>query len=198
MDYLNVILKRRSIYKLTAEIPISDDKLIEMLASVIDNVPSPFNSQNPRIMLLFGDYHRKVWLITMESLRKKIDNDEKFVSTKEKIEGFISGYGTILYFSEKKAIEKLETDFPSYAHHFPRWGDQANGIILFAIWSALANQNIGANIQHYNPLIDDEIKKTFSVPDSWELIGQMPFGTIAAPPKNKQNTPLKERFIIKR
>lgn len=198
MNYMDVILKRRSIYGLSPEIPITDDKLIEILSSVIDNVPSPFNCQNPRIMLLLSENHKKLWSIVMETLKNKINDEKKFIPTKEKIEGFSAGYGTIVYFSEKKAVEKLETDFPSYKHHFSRWADQANGIILFGIWSALAEQNIGANIQHYNPLIDDEVKKTFSVPESWELIGQMPFGKIVAPPTDKQNTPLKERFIIKK
>lgn len=46
------------------------------------------------------------------------------------------------------------------------------------IWTALSQANIGANLQHYNPLIDDKIKELFSIPDTWKLTAQMPFGSI--------------------
>ena len=35
----------------------------------------------------------------------------------------------------------------------------------------------GANLQHYNPLIDEEVKKCFELPEHWILNAQMVFGT---------------------
>ena len=50
------------------------------------------------------------------------------------------------------------------------------------IWNSLAEINVGANIQHYNPLIDDKVKATWSVPDNLQLVGQLVYGGIASRP----------------
>ena len=44
-------------------------------------------------------------------------------------------------------------------------------MLQISIWTALRELNIGANLQHYNPVIDETVKKMFSVPDSWKLSG---------------------------
>ncbi|BAL84953.1 hypothetical protein SELR_pSRC101460 (plasmid) [Selenomonas ruminantium subsp. lactilytica TAM6421] len=35
---------------------------------------------------------------------------------------------------------------------------------------------LGVNIQYYNPLIDDEVKAHFAVPESWNMVAQMVLG----------------------
>ena len=72
-----------------------------------------------------------------------------------------------------------------YADSFSVWSMQASGMLQYAIWTALADNDIGANLQHYNPLIDDKVKELFSVPDTWKLIAQMPFGSIEKQPSEK-------------
>lgn len=57
------------------------------------------------------------------------------------------------------------------------WSEQAGGMAQLSVWSALANENIGASLQHYNPLIDAEVAKTWNIPSSWKLRAQMPFGS---------------------
>lgn len=39
----------------------------------------------------------------------------------------------------------------------------------YYVWMALETHGLGANLQHYNPLIDDEVKKTFDLPEHWIL-----------------------------
>lgn len=51
-------------------------------------------------------------------------------------------------------------------------------MLQFTIWSGLAEKGIGANLQHYNPVIDKKVKELFNIPDNYELIAQMPFGSI--------------------
>ena len=53
------------------------------------------------------------------------------------------------------------------------------------MWTALAEQGIGASLQHYNPLIDDAIHNAFDLPAEWQLRAEMPFGSIEAPAGNK-------------
>lgn len=39
----------------------------------------------------------------------------------------------------------------------------------FAIWTALEAEGLGANLQHYNPIVDQKVTATWDVPASWEL-----------------------------
>ena len=96
-DFFNSILNRRSIYKLNKQIPIKDSELIKNLEQIIKNVPSAFNSQSARVVLLLGDNHHKLWNITKECLKKIVPAD-KFPATENKIASFAAAYGTILYF----------------------------------------------------------------------------------------------------
>lgn len=49
-------------------------------------------------------------------------------------------------------------------------------------------------MQHYNPLIDDEVAKAFDVPSTWRLRAQLVFGSIEAPAANKDFVEDNERF----
>ena len=44
------------------------------------------------------------------------------------------------------------------------------------VWTALEIEGFGASLQHYNSLIDDEVKRRWDTPSEWKLIAQMPFG----------------------
>ena len=193
--FLKSISRRRSIYNLGNKLPISDSELIKEMEDAVRNTPSAFNSQSARVVLLLKDNHQKLWNIVKETLKRSIPA-EKFAPTEAKINSFAAAYGTILYFEEEKTIQKLQQDFPLYKENFPVWDQQANGMLQFVIWTMLAEQNIGASLQHYNPLIDDEVKKTWSLPQSWKLIAQMPFGSMTAPAGDKTFLPIEERLRI--
>ena len=83
-----------------------------------------------------------------------------------------------------------------YAENFSTWSTQANGMLQNNIWTALSQANIGANLQHYNPLIDDKIKELFSIPDTWKLTAQMPFGSIESQPNEKYIEDISTRLKI--
>ncbi len=45
---------------------------------------------------------------------------------------------------------------------FPIWSEHSQqAIAQFAVWNVLAEQNIGASLQHYNPIIDEKINTSF-------------------------------------
>ena len=90
----------------------------------------------------------------------------------------------------------MQQQFAAYAENFPIWAQQSNGMLQFAIWTALTNMGLGVNLQHYNPLIDDEVKQAFQVPDSWKLIAQMPFGAPIEPPKAIEKIAIEERVKV--
>ncbi|GAW19224.1 hypothetical protein ANO14919_087090 [Xylariales sp. No.14919] len=40
---------------------------------------------------------------------------------------------------------------------FPQWLDHANGMLQYAVWTMLAAEGLGCNLQHYNPMVDDQV-----------------------------------------
>lgn len=53
-------------------------------------------------------------------LRKIVPSD-RFSQTKEKINSFRNGYGSILYFEDQTIVESLQKQFPYYKDNFPTW-----------------------------------------------------------------------------
>jgi predicted oxidoreductase (fatty acid repression mutant protein) len=56
-------------------------------------------------------------------------------------------------------IKGLQEQFALYADNFPVWSEHSTAIAQFAAWTALAEHNVGASLQHYNPIVDDEVAK---------------------------------------
>lgn len=51
---------RRSYYAIGSDSPVLDEEIVHVVREAVKNVPSAFNSQSTRIVLLFGDEHRKL------------------------------------------------------------------------------------------------------------------------------------------
>jgi predicted oxidoreductase (fatty acid repression mutant protein) len=66
----------------------------------------------------------------------------------------------------------------------------------YVVWTSLELEGFGASLQHYNPLIDDEVKKEWGIPDNWKLLSQMVFGKPTAPAGEKEFKPLAERVKV--
>ena len=85
-----------------------------------------------------------------------------------------------------------------YKDNFPIWAEQANGMAQLTVWTALAEENIGASLQHYNPLIDEDVKKEWQLPPKWKMIAQMPFGSIETMAEEKTFLPIDKMVMIKK
>ena len=193
--FLSSVHERCSIYTITNTSPIPKNKIVALIEMLIEDVPSAFNCQSARLVVLFGQANQNFWDIVMKTLRERVPAD-KFGPTETKINCFAAGYGTILYFDDESVTEAFANDFPSYAANFKTWADQANGMLQFAIWTALEEEGLGANLQHYNPIIDDEVKEVFNIPDHYRLIAQMPFGARTAEPDEKEVISGSERMRV--
>lgn len=67
----------------------------------------------------------------------------------------------------------------------------------YAIWTALEAEGLGANLQHYNPLIDQKVQQTWDISTDWELSAQMVIGTPAGEPMEKTFLPVEgERLKV--
>lgn len=195
--FVSAISARRSQYALTDAAALSDSEIVDLIRSVAGEVPSAFNAQPQRAVVLFGEDHHRLWAIVHDALRAVVKDDTAFAATEQKIAGFDAAHGTILYFDDTTVTKNLQERFPSYATNFPVWAQQANGMLQFAVWSALAEAGIGANVQHYNPLIDDAVRDTFGIPADWKLIAQMPFGEVTAPAGEREHMPLDEQVQVR-
>ncbi len=194
-NMIRLAKQRRSIYDLMSEISISDEQLETILKDAVMHTPSAFNSQTSRVLLLLKEDHLHFWDLVFDQLKPMVP-EHRLNSTKEKIESFKAGYGTILFFEEQTTILDLQNRFKLYAEQFPIWSMQAAGMLQYVVWTALEEEGIGASLQHYNPIIDDVVQTMWSVPKAWHLVAQMPFGNIKAPAKEKSFLPIEERFFV--
>lgn len=70
----------------------------------------------------------------------------------------------------------MQDKFAIYAERFPGWANQSDGMHQFVVWAALEAEGLGANLQHYNPLIDQKVAAEWGVDSDWELSAQLVFG----------------------
>ena len=187
---------RRSIYALGNNLSQTPKEIFDLVKQTVKNSPTAFNSQTVRAVVLFGKSSDKVWEIVEDALRKIAKSPDAFEQTKAKIDRFKAGYGTILYFTDTTIVHQLENDYPSYAANFANWAEQGLGGAQQAVWTALAEQGIGASLQHYNPLIDDAIHQAFNLPADWQLRAEMPFGSIEALAGEKTHLDDEEMFKL--
>lgn len=195
-QFNSLAANRRSIYGLGDNLSQTPEEIFDLVKQTIKNSPTAFNSQTVRAVVLFGKSSDKVWEIVEDALRKIAKSPDAFEQTKAKIDSFKAGYGTILYFTDTTIVHQLENDYPSYAANFANWAEQGLGGAQQAVWTAFAEQGIGANLQHYNPLIDDAIHQAFNLPVAWQLRAEMPFGSIESPAGEKAHLNDEEMFKL--
>ncbi len=183
--FYTAIKERRSYYGINKEVQVSDEKIKEIVEFAVKHTPSAFNSQSSRLVVLTGSAHDKLWDITTQALRKAVGEGD-FSGTQQKMDSFKSGYGSILFFEDESVVKSLQEQFATYADNFLIWSQQTSGMHQLVVWTALEAEGLGATLQHYNPLIDDEVKKEWNVPSDLKLIAQMPFGNPTAQPGDKR------------
>ena len=195
-DLQQLAEKRRSIYALSDQLPVSNDEIVNLVEHAVLHTPSAFNSQSTRVVVLFGDDHNKLWQITEDTLRDIVDNEEQFAATKQKMDGFKAGAGTIMFFEDHSVVRDMQAAAPLYADKFPIWADQTNAMHQYIIWTALASIDVGANLQHYNPIIDKKVAEEWNIDEHWELNAQMVFGAIEQPAGEKAFKPVEDRMKV--
>lgn len=194
-EFLSAVEGRRSYYGISKEVSVSDERIKEVLDHAVKHTPSAFNSQSARVVLLLGDHHDKLWDFVKEALRKIVPADQ-FGESEDKVNSFKAGYGTVLFFEDSAVIEGLQERFALYKDNFPIWSQQSSGMHQFVVWTSLELEGLGASLQHYSELIDEEVKKEWNLPSNWKFMAQMPFGKPVAPPSEKPMLPLEVRVKV--
>lgn len=196
-NFIDAVTHRRSYYHLQDRALVDDSAIVETIDTLLSTMPSPFNVQSARIVLLLDEQHRDFWDIVLESLKRLVDI-KQFESTKQKItKAFASGHGTLLFYEDEAALNLLRESFPLYANKVSIWSEQSSGMMQFALWTALEDIGYGASLQHYNPIIDDAVAERWLINPEWRLVAQMPFGAPLDTPSPRTSTlPVHQRRLI--
>lgn len=179
---------RRSYYAINRELPVSIEQVVDLIKELTELVPDAYNMKSSRVVIVYGDEQDELWNTIYDVFGGKVP--------RSKIDSFRAGSGTILYFYDRKAVEAFQKQFPTYADNFPVWASQSSGMLQLSIWSGLRELNIGASLQHYNPVIDRAVKELFNLPEEYVLVAEMPFGGIAEEPAPKDKEDITKRVTI--
>lgn len=192
---LQFVKNRRTYYPLTKDLPITPARIQEIVNESTLHTPSSFNSQSNRLVVLFGDEHNKLWDITTATL-KKIVPEAQWEHSAQRMAMFKAAAGTILFFDDQSVVEGMQNKFAAYADKFPLFASQSLAMQQFILWTALEAEGLGANLQHYSPLIDEEVAATWKLPTSWKLNAQLVFGGKGAEATSKEFAPLEDRVKV--
>ncbi|KAJ5778713.1 nitroreductase family protein [Penicillium odoratum] len=174
--FLAALANRRSYYALRSASPILDGQIRSILSEVMLKTPSAFNSQTTRAVLLLKKEHEKFWEIVKDVLLARI-GPERFAKTGPKLDSFKAAYGTVLFYEDQPVVAQMKEKFPSYAENFDPWSEHTSGMHQLNAWVALEAEGFGANLQHYNPIIDERVQAAFQISKDWKLRSQLVFGT---------------------
>jgi predicted oxidoreductase (fatty acid repression mutant protein) len=130
--FFEAVKARRTIYQLSSESPVPDSKIKEIVKEAVLHVPSSFNSQSTRVVVLLGDEHKKLWGDIVKPAVKAVAPEEAWPSSEQKLSGFQAAYGTVLFYEDPKPVSNLQQNFPLYADKFPQWSEHTNAMHQFA------------------------------------------------------------------
>lgn len=185
---MNGLKKRRSIYEIDDKIKVSEDEIIKKIEEITELVPDAYNLKSQHVVMIMGKRHKEYWDKIHDIFEGKV--------SREKIDSFKNGAGTILFFYDSEKVKGLEEKFPKYKDNFKPWALQANGMLQINIWSHLAEMGLGASLQHYNPVIDEMVQKDYKVDKKYVLLAQLVFGNPLSYPEEKEKEDISKRVIV--
>ncbi|KAL3430774.1 Nitroreductase-like protein [Aspergillus tetrazonus] len=192
---------RRTVYQLGSNSPVPDSEIEKLVHAAILNVPSAFNTQSTRLLVLLHCEHERLWDVAIDVFQNLLNTDAipKEVwerQTLPKLQGFRAGVGTILFYEDPTHIKPFSEKFPLYRNQFQPWAEHSNAMHQFFLWTGLESLGFAANLQHYNPLIDGPVAKQWDIPSEWKLVAQLVFGSPKGVPGEKSQKPIEDRVKI--
>ncbi|KAL7625162.1 type II nitroreductase [Parahypoxylon ruwenzoriense] len=192
---LDLIKVRRTHYGLNKELPVSKDRIQEIVKEALAHVPSSFNSQSNRVLVLFGAEHDKFWNFATDILKTIVPEDQ-WKHTADRMAMFKGAAGSVLFFEDEEVVKGMQAKFPLYSDKFPIWALQSDAMLQHVVWTALTAEGLGANLQHYNPLVDAKVVSEWGIPENWKLNAQLVFGGRTGEAGPKEFKPIEEIFRV--
>lgn len=186
-EFSNLLEKRRTIYALGNKTSYTKEEIVNAIRHAVRQSPSASNSQTTRAVVLFDDANKKAWNHIYD-VQKEVLPEQVWNMMSGVIENARdSAVGTVLFFEDRDAVEAMPTSEATRENY-----KQNNaGIAQYAVWLSLAEMDLGASLQHFNvgyeQGFDKAIREMFELPESFELIAQMPFGSIEQAASEKEH-----------
>jgi predicted oxidoreductase (fatty acid repression mutant protein) len=92
-SFLEATKARRSLYALSKESSITNNRIFSIIEHAIRYTPSPFNARSCRCIVLLGDHHDKLWDMGAAAIQKCMPMAIDILIPK--VQGFRAGYGTV-------------------------------------------------------------------------------------------------------
>ncbi|KAI1824955.1 nitroreductase [Xylaria intraflava] len=178
---LDAIRQRSSLHTLSDDIEVSDARIQEIVREGILHAPSPFNCQAGRAVVLLKQEHKKFWDMAYDAAKASVPPPIFEKGFEPRIKLFRAAYGTILFYESQDAIDKASERARLVKDKMPQWSEHSNGMLQYAVWTMLSAEGLGANLQHYSPIVDERAAKLWNIPADWSLKAQMVFGKPAGP-----------------
>lgn len=91
---------RRTIYNLGKASPVPDSQIEDLVNAAITNVPSSFNTQSTRLVVLLHEEHEKLWDIVIDTFSNLVKTGAVPEETWKnqslpKLQGMKGGVGTV-------------------------------------------------------------------------------------------------------
>lgn len=101
-SYLDAVKHRRTVYVVTDNISVSDDRIIEIVNQVIQTLPSSWNIQSTRILVTLGKEHKRFWDVVIDAAKPFVlaqKGEEDWKRNETRFRSFQNAYGTVCYLS---------------------------------------------------------------------------------------------------
>lgn len=86
---------RRTYYKLSADLPITKERVQEVVNELVLHCPTPYNAQATRVVILFGDEHKRLWQIVSEVMEPILAPKIGVEAFTERFTGFKNSAATV-------------------------------------------------------------------------------------------------------
>lgn len=174
--FIERLQKRRNIESLGKKVHLSQSYLSHLIVEALQTCPKVISIQSVRIVVLYNEAHHNFWQFIQQN-QKKLIPAHVFAATELKIQQYQAGFGTVLFFQDLAAIEKLKKQIPLDANTIPDRAANSLGMAQFSTWTALADAGLGANLAYY---IDEHHTTMLhlGLQQQWQLHSQLIFGSI--------------------
>jgi hypothetical protein len=85
---------RRSVYTLTNQSTISDERIKEIVGLAVKHAPSPWNVQSARVAILLKKDHEMLWDMAGAML-KRVLPEPAYQALAPRVAAFSAGYGSV-------------------------------------------------------------------------------------------------------
>lgn len=178
MNFKDLQKERRSIYALGQNTDLPQEDIVSQIREVAQEIPTAFNSQTSRHIVLFGEANQKFWQL-IHDVQKDILDEDTWAMMGPIIEGSKDALGTVLFFED---LDAVKNGIPANEIRQKAYKENNSANAQYAIWLALTELGLGSSLQHFNVGYDEgydgAVRELFDLPDSYELLAQMPFGSI--------------------